>query len=142
MLWQPPEQPQSSVQGRFALKHLQRPLEQPFLHPHLSNSLQALEASGSTVQRGVHVSFSIFQPNSDGDGITCCSSRDVQMLAWQRMVQQGILTNKEKSFDTYHLQHPSVMLTKSVSLFILTTYILCWYSQRKISLGWSNVQLA
>ena len=38
MFWQPPVQLQSSVHERLLLKHLQRALEQPFLHPHFSNS--------------------------------------------------------------------------------------------------------
>lgn len=70
VLVHPAEQEQSSVHCKLALKHLHLPAH-PFLQPHLSSSLHALEASGKVVQTGFHVLSIFCQPHPSGDGIRC-----------------------------------------------------------------------
>ena len=99
VFWQPPEQLQSSMHGRLALKHLQRPLKQPFLHPHFSNSRHALEALEVRSRRVSIYRSPLSIQNQTGmfklvkgrpDACTIKSS--------VRMIQQGIAINKQKLY--------------------------------------------
>ena len=71
VFWQPPEQVQSSIQGRLALRHLQRAPEHPLLLPHSSNSRQPFDASGRVVHTGAQRLLLFIQPMLEGSGSFC-----------------------------------------------------------------------
>ena len=72
----------SSVQGRFASKHLQRWLVHPVLHLQFSYSLRALDASSNLVETGCQRLLLISQANPSGGGIFRWFSKATPPLAW------------------------------------------------------------
>ncbi len=64
---QSPEQKQSAVHLRAALKHLHLPVH-PFLQPHRISSEHDCDASGRVVHNGCHPVSTFFHPQSAGLG--------------------------------------------------------------------------
>ena len=80
--WQSPEQKQSAVHLRAALKHLHLPVH-PFLQPQRISSEHDCDASGRLVHTGCHPVWSFFQPQSAGLGRSGSGIRArFQQLDW------------------------------------------------------------
>ena len=116
----------TNVQSRLAFSHEQ--VVQFLLQLHLISSLVHLLTSGKVIHNGVHFSFSILQPNSDGDG-TLGSSEAIIQIPGERNVCNG-LNNRAGRKNEYIMQikeTPTCFLTslkEGLSIHLILDHLL------------------